>query len=65
MFIEEHADMKFFNLIPEEMKKSGYRALNRQLTAWLRARPFYPLNEFLDWKNKELLPSFAISDSFC
>ncbi|KAG8299246.1 hypothetical protein J6590_031476 [Homalodisca vitripennis] len=40
----------FYNCLPEELKKLPVRNLKTSLTQWLLDRPFYTLQEFLNWR---------------
>lgn len=44
---------KLFNLLPEDLKMLNVKKLKTALTNWLINRPFYSIDEFLDWRNNE------------
>lgn len=46
-----YAGAKYFNALPQELKRSTSRQLKVKLSRWLLERPFYSIGEFLDWKN--------------
>ena len=44
---------KLFNLLPEDLKMLNVKKLKAAMTNWLIDRPFYSIDEFLDWKKNE------------
>src|SRR5436190_3332616 len=48
-----YAGAKFFNLLPENIKSNNPRIMKNQLQTWLLERPFYTVNEFLNWERLE------------
>lgn len=42
---------KFFNLLPFEVKNSRPKLLKSKLNEWLLSRPFYNINEFINWRS--------------
>ncbi|KAG8257424.1 hypothetical protein J6590_051124 [Homalodisca vitripennis] len=44
---------KLFNLLPEDLKMLNVKKLKTALTNWLIDRPFYSIDEFLDWRKNE------------
>lgn len=46
---------KFFNILPEEVKRSSPEKLKTKLQEWLLKHPFYSLKEFMDFKNCDVI----------
>uniref|UniRef100_A0A1B6I9M3 Uncharacterized protein n=1 Tax=Homalodisca liturata TaxID=320908 RepID=A0A1B6I9M3_9HEMI len=46
-----YAGAKFFNILPDTIKRADPIILKKKLQAWLLQRPFYTISEFLDWPN--------------
>uniref|UniRef100_A0A1B6MU01 Reverse transcriptase domain-containing protein n=1 Tax=Graphocephala atropunctata TaxID=36148 RepID=A0A1B6MU01_9HEMI len=42
---------KFFNVLPETIKRADPVTLKKKLRSWLLQQPFYTISEFLDWQN--------------
>lgn len=50
-----YAGAQFLNILPQEIKNStGEQQFRRQLINWLLDRPFYTLEEFLNWRTDDL-----------
>uniref|UniRef100_A0A1B6IB92 Reverse transcriptase domain-containing protein n=1 Tax=Homalodisca liturata TaxID=320908 RepID=A0A1B6IB92_9HEMI len=45
-----YAGAKFFNNLPDELKKMEGRKLKKSLHSWFQERPFYSVKEFLNWR---------------
>lgn len=50
-----YAGAKFFNVLPETIKRADPATLRKKLRAWFIQRPFYTISEFLDWPNFTVL----------
>lgn len=46
-----YAGAKLFNVLPDPIKRADTATLKKKLQDWLLERPFYTINEFLDWPN--------------
>ncbi|KAG8256155.1 hypothetical protein J6590_075493 [Homalodisca vitripennis] len=44
---------KIFNHLPEDIKMLQGQRLKISLTKWLSSRPFYIMDEFLNWEREE------------
>lgn len=44
---------KLFNHLPDDLRKLQGKRLKTALTRWLSHRPFYSMDEFLNWKREE------------
>uniref|UniRef100_A0A1B6LII1 Reverse transcriptase domain-containing protein n=1 Tax=Graphocephala atropunctata TaxID=36148 RepID=A0A1B6LII1_9HEMI len=47
-----YAGAKLFNNLPPELKsQADLKSVKKHLTKWLQEKPFYTIEEFLDWQN--------------
>lgn len=46
-----YAGSRFFNILPNEVKRTSPKSFRRKLLEWLIQRPFYSVDEFIDWPN--------------
>uniref|UniRef100_A0A1B6MV12 Uncharacterized protein n=1 Tax=Graphocephala atropunctata TaxID=36148 RepID=A0A1B6MV12_9HEMI len=46
-----YAGAKFYNILPQDVKDENCRTFKLRLTRWLLERPFYSVNEFLNWQH--------------
>ncbi|KAG8266702.1 hypothetical protein J6590_065735 [Homalodisca vitripennis] len=45
---------KFLNLLPKAANGEGVHSMRRRLTTWLLDRPFYTIQEFLNWRTSPI-----------
>lgn len=45
-----YSGKKLFNLLPDDIKMLQGKSLKTALTRWLSSRPFYSMDEFLNWR---------------